>query len=563
MASSSGGGSLAPSNGLTEKFRLDQSLIGINGTPITFARTGVATNPETGVDIATGTPRYGVGKSGSAMYVEEGTTNVFTYSNDFRNTADVGSTRPWVYTNVTVTQNAGTDPYGASTATLIQETSANALHGDGYGITFVSGTTYTASAYFKAKERTKVTIRAGNPATWACTVSFDLVAVTATATAGSGTITNLGNGWFRCTATGTAGANAVTTVLFGLLDASGTASYAGDGTSGSYISFAQIETKAFATSYIPSVVASGVRNQETGRAPSATSIYTSDFSAGVNGATANGGAVAGNIDGIGGQNDNLRFTSDASTGIHTINLGTSALSASKFYTVTFSYYIPSANTTIKRIRVGGDTVTVGSTVDAWATFSMTVTGQTSAAVVGIQSGSTAASFTGTAGDLIYIRAVTVLECTGIVNNSAMTIAAWVNTYGKGSGTALPIFDTRSATYGTNDYLFRVYVSPNGTGAVNVTHSASNTAVASTTDISLNTWQHVAVTFTQAGGVKIYINGVLDKSDATSVYFAVAESFGIGCDTSNRMINGKVDGVMFYNRQLSATEIQQVYRAGAR
>ena len=75
-------------------------------------------------------------------------------------------------------------------------------------------------------------------------------------------------------------------------------------------------------------------------------LYTSDFSSGVDGWLATNGAVAGNIDGIGGQDNNLRFTlSGGSTG-HYSNKDL-ASSYGWAYTdphrirVTFDIYIPS------------------------------------------------------------------------------------------------------------------------------------------------------------------------------------------------------------------------------
>jgi hypothetical protein len=77
---------------------------------------------------------------------------------------------------------------------------------------------------------------------------------------GSGTsggkIENAGNGWYRCSLYQASG---IIALSLGLLNNSGTISYAGDGTSGAYFWGAQLEDAAYATSYIPTTTASVTR----------------------------------------------------------------------------------------------------------------------------------------------------------------------------------------------------------------------------------------------------------------------------------------------------------------
>ncbi|HYE30541.1 MAG TPA: LamG-like jellyroll fold domain-containing protein [Methylomirabilota bacterium] len=97
-------------------------------------------------------------------------------------------------------------------------------------------------------------------------------------------------------------------------------------------------------------------------------VYTSNFSAGVDGWTGTLGTAAGNIDSIGGQDDVLRFTVDGSTGAHFIGRSNS-VNAFKNVRVRAKVYIPSTNAVVKRVTVEGTSSSVTfatvTTTDAW------------------------------------------------------------------------------------------------------------------------------------------------------------------------------------------------------
>lgn len=111
-------------------------------------------------------------------------------------------------------------------------------------------------------------------------------------------------------------------------------------------------------------------------------FYNSNFSAGVDSFSANLGAVAGNIDGIGGQDNCLRFTCDATAAIgsHYMSRG-SGLQPLVSYSLSFKYYIPSTNSNIDGISMGGEStlpsdytssyVPLQSVTDAWTTVNIT------------------------------------------------------------------------------------------------------------------------------------------------------------------------------------------------
>jgi len=100
-------------------------------------------------------------------------------------------------------------------------------------------------------------------------------------------------------------------------------------------------------------------------------VYTSDFSAGVDGWSDTRVTSAGNIDAIGGEDDNLRVTiTDTTNSTHSIlkNVG---MTAGKRYRLTADVYIPSGQSNVDGFRIGvlGDddlfVVSDTPTLDSW------------------------------------------------------------------------------------------------------------------------------------------------------------------------------------------------------
>ena len=79
------------------------------------------------------------------------------------------------------------------------------------------------------------------------------------------------------------------------------------------------------------------------------------------------------------------------------------------------------------------------------------------------------------------------------------------------------------------------------------------------DVPLNSWCFVAATI-GAGTMKLYMDGELQKSGACSASIAQSQPFMVGIDTysSSSKSFGSFDEVAFFGRELSATDVQNLY-----
>jgi hypothetical protein len=211
--------------------------------------------------VASGVPRLDYYTSGGtagcpALLVEPSAQNSILQS-------EAWNTSPWAATSgsqgATVSGNVTASPDGTTNADKLIEAAVTGTHFCLQSLTLTSGTTYTASFFVKASERTRGRLRtSGSGVYW----DMDFNLTSGTVTGGTNPfIQNFGNGWYRIGATFTANQASNNFILF-LLDASGNASYTGDGTSGLFVFGAQIEVGSVATSYIPTTAAAVTRNAD-------------------------------------------------------------------------------------------------------------------------------------------------------------------------------------------------------------------------------------------------------------------------------------------------------------
>jgi hypothetical protein len=194
-------------------------------------------------------PRITFARASTARFYDGKTVakaeeNLLTFSQEFDNAA-------WTKTNATVTANTTTAPDGTSTAEKLVSTSAS-IGPDVRrtpGVSITSGTVFTASFFAKAGEVSLVAIN--NFDTASRTTYFNLATGTVgTVAAGStATITDVGNGWYRCTTTRTAAA--VTTLGFTIQAQTTEGTWSQTIGDGLFLWGAQLEQRSSVTAYTP------------------------------------------------------------------------------------------------------------------------------------------------------------------------------------------------------------------------------------------------------------------------------------------------------------------------
>jgi hypothetical protein len=239
---------------------------------VTRATTATRVNANGLIEsVASGIPRLDYYTSGGtagcpALLVEASGSNIMAQSENLSNSIE------WSPTSVNVTGSAIASPDGLASGTLLVATSGNAQHNINKNATtsITSGTTITASCFFKAHgTNTFVQIAVGgftfSPASPFANFNLSGNGAITTGTYSSAFIQNYGNGWYRCGLTATAAANGTNNIAIVPIIASGTGrntTFAGDGVNGVYAWGVQVETGSVATSYIPTTAAAVTRNAD-------------------------------------------------------------------------------------------------------------------------------------------------------------------------------------------------------------------------------------------------------------------------------------------------------------
>jgi hypothetical protein len=157
--------------------------------------------------------------------------NLLSFSEQFDNAA-------WAKTGATVVADAVAGPFGQMTADRLVESATTGAHSVGQSpIAVFAGVLYTTSFYVRAGERTRIACWHSGAIPFSA-ATFDLS--TGTKLSGPGSIENVGGGWYRINRQDTATSTGSTQVVIAMADAAGNASYAGNGTSGIFVSGAQL-----------------------------------------------------------------------------------------------------------------------------------------------------------------------------------------------------------------------------------------------------------------------------------------------------------------------------------
>jgi hypothetical protein len=204
---------------------------------------------------------------GRTLLLEGQRTNLLTYSEQFDNAA-------WTKARSTITANAATAPDGTSTADLVSNTAPGSLgyHYVHQAISLTENVTYTVSFFAKRVAGSGIIWLLGNGSgDIFCYFNLNTGTVAQSTGFDRASITEFGNGFYRCTATFT---NTAVTgsqeVGLGVCEVVGTPNFDDTGKAGQeqvYVWGGMLEQAPTPSSYIPTAGASVGRNAESAYVP--------------------------------------------------------------------------------------------------------------------------------------------------------------------------------------------------------------------------------------------------------------------------------------------------------
>ena len=142
----------------------------------------------------------------------------------------------------------------------------------------------------------------------------------------------------------------------------------------------------------------------------------------------------------------------------------------------------------------------------------------------------------------------------LLPNSAYTKMVWFNLNDVTSDNNLVSSD------GGGHFMFFSGGSTLWVGHTNVMPYQGSGAFGSTVTFSAGTWYCVAVTYSIANGISLYINGILNNNTAMAQH-AGNGSTNIACyGAGGNLLNGKIGRVLCYTQELTASEVLQNFNA---
>ena len=148
---------------------------------------------------------------------------------------------------------------------------------------------------------------------------------------------------------------------------------------------------------------------------------------------------------------------------------------------------------------------------------------------------------------------------------AYSISAWVKT---GEETDLFIVDQATGdNWGGSSIALEMFSDGTIYGTIFWSDTPDFDRATGTTAINNGNFNHVAMTWLRTGSIKVYVNGVLNGSSASSGNYAnvPTNNISLNSNADGSFAVGKncnIDEVGVWNKELSASEITSLYNAGA-
>ena len=137
----------------------------------------------------------------------------------------------------------------------------------------------------------------------------------------------------------------------------------------------------------------------------------------------------------------------------------------------------------------------------------------------------------------------------VLNSTAYTKCAWFQTSNLSA--------TNNIISGNNgQHAFWLA----GGNKLNSGHNGGWSTVQSNTTLVTNQWYFGVVTFNTTTGWALYLNGLLEVTNASTTTFTGTGDVLVAAYGNSNLFQGQINGVFIYNRVLTAQEIQQNFNA---